>query len=277
MTERRLLSRNNSSTLQKFLPKNLKKEVYMEQEINSDLLQKVDHYTLSLVSENRLIYHFSKRILDFCLALLALIIFSPVIALVAILIKLDSPGPIFFAQDRVGTRRRIYRHVTYWQRITFRCYKFRTMVSNADPALHKSYIKALINNDYQSMAVMQGGDTRVRKLTHDPRVTHLGRILRKYSIDEIPQFINVIKGEMSLVGPRPAIPYEVEMYKPWHYRRLETKPGITGLWQVTARSTADFDEIVKLDIQYIEQQSFWLDLKILMRTPLTVLSCKGAV
>jgi lipopolysaccharide/colanic/teichoic acid biosynthesis glycosyltransferase len=151
------------------------------------------------------------------------------------------------------------------------------MVCNADPTLHKSYIKALINKDSESMAALQGGDNQIRKLTHDPRVTRLGKFLRKSSIDEIPQFINVIKGEMSLVGPRPAIPYEVEMYKPWHYRRLETKPGITGLWQVTARSTADFDEIIKLDIQYIEQQSFLFDLKILMKTPIAVLFCRGAV
>jgi lipopolysaccharide/colanic/teichoic acid biosynthesis glycosyltransferase len=124
---------------------------------------------------------------------------------------------------------------------------------------------------------MQGGDTQIRKLVNDPRVTRIGRFLRKSSIDEIPQFINVVKGEMSLVGPRPAIPYEVEMYKPWHCRRLETIPGITGLWQVTARSLVDFDEIINLDIQYIDQQSFWLDLKILIKTPKAVLFCKGAI
>ena len=250
----------------------------MQKEIGIDLIRKIDPLALNSVSENRSIYYVSKRILDFSLALLALIILSPLIVLVAILIKLDSPGPIFFKQDRVSVRlRRTYNHITYWQRITFRCYKFRTMVCNADPSLHKSYIKALIDNDCESMAALQGENTQIRKLIHDSRVTRLGRILRKSSIDEIPQFINVIKGEMSLVGPRPAIPYEVEMYKPWHYRRLETKPGITGLWQVTARSTADFDEIVKLDIQYIDQQSFWLDIKILMKTPIAVLFCKGAV
>jgi lipopolysaccharide/colanic/teichoic acid biosynthesis glycosyltransferase len=249
----------------------------MRQEIDSDFLRKIDPYSLGRVSENRFGYYFSKRVLDFCFAILFIIIFSPVMALAAVLIKLDSSGPVFFVQDRVSVRRRVYNHTTYWQRITFRCYKFRTMVCNADPALHQSYIKALISNDCEGMAVLQGGETRTRKLIHDPRITRLGRVLRKYSIDEVPQFFNVIKGEMSLVGPRPAIPYEVEMYKPWYYRRLETKPGITGLWQVTARSTADFDEIVKLDIQYIEQQSFWLDFKILMRTPLAVFSCKGAV
>jgi lipopolysaccharide/colanic/teichoic acid biosynthesis glycosyltransferase len=249
----------------------------MQQEIRSDLYPKIDLFTFSPVSEGRMIYHIAKRILDFSLALLALMILFPVMALVAILIKLDSPGPVFFIQERVGSKRRIHHRTTHWKMISFRCYKFRTMICNADPSLHKSYIKALMDNDCESMAALQGEDTQVRKLTHDPRITRLGRILRKCSIDEIPQFINVIKGEMSLVGPRPAIPYEVEMYQPWHYRRLETKPGVTGLWQVTARSSVNFDETIKLDIQYVEQQSFWLDLKILLKTPFVVLSCKGAM
>ena len=249
----------------------------MQQGITFDLLQKIDPQALSPVQASRNFYYIFKRILDFSGAFLALIVLSPLMALVAILIKLDSPGPVFFIQDRVSIKRRTQSHITYWQKATFRCYKFRTMVWNADPSLHKSYIKALIGNDCESLSVLQGGDTKTRKLIHDPRITRLGRFLRKSSIDEIPQFINVIKGEMSLVGPRPAIPYEVEMYKPWHCRRLETKPGITGLWQVTARSSCDFDEIVKLDIQYIDQQSFWLDLKILIKTPIAVLFCRGAV
>jgi lipopolysaccharide/colanic/teichoic acid biosynthesis glycosyltransferase len=249
----------------------------MHQEIGIDLLQKIDPHALCLMSANHSVYNISKRVLDITLAVLILIILSPLIALVAILIKLDSPGPILFKQDRVTVKRKIYNQVPYWQKVTFRCYKFRTMVCNADPTIHQSYIKALINNDCESMAVLQGGETQTRKLTHDRRVTRVGNFLRKSSIDEIPQFINVIKGEMSLVGPRPAIPYEVEMYKPWHCRRLETKPGITGLWQVTARSSCDFDEFVKLDIQYIDQQSFWLDLKILIKTPIAVLFCRGAV
>ena len=249
----------------------------MQQEVTFEYLRKIDPQALNPVSESRSLYYISKRILDLFIAVFALLVFSPLLALVAILIKLDSPGPVFFRQDRISVRRRTHNHISYWQKVTFRCYKFRTMVSNADQSLHKSYVKALINNDYETMAALQGEDTQIRKLTHDPRITRLGKILRKSSIDEIPQFINVIKGEMSVVGPRPAIPYEVEMYQPWHYRRLETKPGITGLWQVTARSSADFDEIIKLDIQYIDQQSLWLDLKILMKTPFTVLFCRGAV
>jgi lipopolysaccharide/colanic/teichoic acid biosynthesis glycosyltransferase len=248
----------------------------MEQEIDINILRQIDSHILRPVSGNRIIYYISKRILDFSLALLALIILSPMMAFVAILIKLDSTGPIFFVQDRVGVRRRIYNHVTYWKKKTFRCYKFRTMVCNADPSIHENYIQALINNDHESMAALQGGDTQIRKLINDHRITRIGRILRKSSIDEIPQFINVIKGEMSLVGPRPAISYEVEMYKPWHYRRLETKPGITGLWQVMGRSSVDFDEMVRLDILYIEKQSFWFDLKIIFLTPWAILSARGA-
>jgi lipopolysaccharide/colanic/teichoic acid biosynthesis glycosyltransferase len=249
----------------------------MDTEISIELLREIDPYALVPLSKSRTMYYLSKGILDVSLSIIVLIILFPVIAVIAILIKLDSPGPIFFRQERVGVRRRIYNHVPYWQKTTFLCYKFRTMVCNADPSFHRSYIKALINNDHESLATIQGGDTQLRKLVNDHRVTRLGRFLRKSSIDEIPQFINVVKGEMSMVGPRPAIPYEVEMYKPWYYRRLETKPGMTGLWQVTARSLVDFDEIINLDIQYIDQQSFWLDLKILMKTPKAVLFCKGAV
>jgi lipopolysaccharide/colanic/teichoic acid biosynthesis glycosyltransferase len=248
----------------------------MQPEITFDLLRKIDPQALDIVHRARGLYYISKRAVDFTIAFLALLFLSPLLVIVAILIKLDSPGPVIFKQDRVGVRRRKYNNVRYWQKNIFKCYKFRTMVCNADPTLHKAYIQALINNDSEGMAALQGGDTKIRKLTHDPRLTRLGRILRKSSIDEIPQFINVLKGEMSLVGPRPAIPYEVEMYKPWHYRRLETTPGLTGLWQVTARSSCDFDEIIKLDIQYIDQQSFWLDIKIILKTPIAVIFCRGA-
>ena len=249
----------------------------MQREISFDLLRELDPQALRPIAEGRTIYYFSKRVLDLILAVPALLCLSPLLAVIAILIKLKSPGPVLFVQERVGVKRKTRHHITYWQQVIFRVYKFRTMVSNADPSLHQAYVKALIDNDGKGMAQLQGKDTQIRKLVHDPRITRLGRILRKTSLDELPQLWNVIKGEMSLVGPRPAIPYEVEMYKPWHRRRLEAKPGMTGLWQVTARSSADFEEIIRLDIQYVEQQSFWLDLKILFKTPLVVISCKGAV
>jgi len=214
--------------------------------------------------------------MDVFIAILALLFFLPLMVVVAILIVIDSPGPIFFIQNRVGARRYIHNHTEKWGFITFPCIKFRTMMHNSDPSLHQAYIKAYMNNDEEGMTALQGKDTMVRKLTNDPRITRLGKFLRKTSIDELPQLINVIQGEMSLVGPRPAIPYEVEMYKPWHYHRLETMPGITGLWQVTARSSADFDDMVRIDLDYIQRQSLWFDLKILIKTPYEVILCRGA-
>jgi lipopolysaccharide/colanic/teichoic acid biosynthesis glycosyltransferase len=140
---------------------------------------------------------------------------------------------------------------------------------NSDPAIHKEYIRNLIGNKV--------GDSGAYKIKNDPRVTPIGRFLRKSSLDELPQFINVLKGEMSLVGPRPPIPYEFESYALWHRRRiLEAKPGITGLWQVDGRSRTTFDEMVRMDLRYIRNQSFWLDVKILLKTPFAVLSGDGA-
>jgi lipopolysaccharide/colanic/teichoic acid biosynthesis glycosyltransferase len=165
---------------------------------------------------------------------------------------------------------------------------------NVDSSIHQAYIKALIENDDKQMEAVQEAATRPRgsgsqnqaadshtaptqprKLVHDDRVIGPGRILRKLSLDELPQLWNVVRGDMSLIGPRPAIPYEVEMYKAWHKLRLQAQPGLSGLQQITARSS-DFDEQIKLDIAYIEQQSFWLDLKIALKTPLAILSTRGA-
>ncbi len=222
------------------------------------------------------LYFFQKRLLDLIGSIGILIFSLPIFILVAILIKADSPGPVFFVQKRVGAKRKIIDRKVVWKLTEFNCYKFRSMVCKADPSLHQAFIAALINNDEKGMALLND-NSKVRKLKHDPRVTRVGWYLRRSSIDELPQFINVLKGEMSLVGPRPAIPYEVEMYKPWYFGRLNAKPGITGLWQVTARSSVDYDEMIHLDIQYIYQQSFWTDLKILFKTPFVVLSRKGAV
>jgi lipopolysaccharide/colanic/teichoic acid biosynthesis glycosyltransferase len=165
-----------------------------------------------------------------------------------------------------------------WKKVNFQCYKFRTMRINADSSVHQAYIKALIENDEDKMTALQGApvSTQPRKLVNDPRIIPPGKILRKLSLDELPQFWNVLIGDMSLVGPRPAIPYEVEMYKRWHLRRLCAQPGITGLQQVTARCTTDFDRQVLLDIEYVEKQSFWLDVKIMLKTPLAIVSTKGA-
>jgi lipopolysaccharide/colanic/teichoic acid biosynthesis glycosyltransferase len=150
------------------------------------------------------------------------------------------------------------------------------MKINADPSIHQAYIKALIENDEAKMTALQGAPTQPRKLVNDPRVIRPGKLLRKLSLDELPQLWNILIGDMSLVGPRPAIPYEVDMYKSWHFRRLEAQPGLTGLQQVTARCTTDFDKQVQLDIDYIDNQSFWLDMKIIIKTPLAIISTKGA-
>jgi lipopolysaccharide/colanic/teichoic acid biosynthesis glycosyltransferase len=231
---------------------------------------------LCLVADSHNSYYVVKRILDVSISLVLLVLLFPLMLVIAIIIFIYSPGPVFFVQERVGAKRRYFNKYAYWNRENFRCYKFRSMKINADSTIHQSYIKALIENDEAEMTALQGAPTQPRKLVNDPRIIRPGKILRKLSLDELPQLWNVLIGDMSLIGPRPAIPYEVEMYKPWHFRRLEATPGISGLQQVTARCMADFDRQVQLDIEYIEHQSIWLDLKIILKTPLVVFSTSGA-
>lgn len=248
--------------------------------VDSNLIQnypqQFDTAVLGNITQRRLFYYYIKSIFDFIAALILLIVLSPIMGVVALAIFIYSPGPILFIQKRVGAKLCRKSGTWYWQTTEFPCYKFRSMHCNADPSLHQAYIKAYINNNQHELDSIQGNDTKIRKLIADPRITGLGKILRKTSIDELPQLWNVLRGEMSLVGPRPAIPYEVELYQPWHLRRLLTKPGMTGLWQVMGRCLRDFDESILLDIEYIEKQSFWFDLKILLKTPIVVLTCKGA-
>jgi len=221
-------------------------------------------------------YYFFKRIIDLVLSVTVLILLSPILILISLAILVYSPGPVFFVQERVGARRRFENGKYYWKKENFKIYKFRTMKVNSDSSIHQAYVKALIKNDREKMDTIQGEKTETRKLIHDPRITRPGALLRKLSLDELPQLWNVIRGEMSLVGPRPALSYEVEVYQPWHCQRFATQPGITGLQQVEARCTADFDEQVHWDIKYIENQSLWLDLKIILKTPFIVISTKGA-
>jgi len=223
-----------------------------------------------------MVYYFLKRALDIIVSAVGLIILSPLMGIIALLIVLDSPGPVFFAQKRIGASRWMCKGFSYWKKTDFYCYKFRSMKHNCDQSLHMAYMEALINHDREKMEELQGEEVDAYKLVNDPRITRMGYWLRKTSLDELPQLWNILIGDMTLVGPRPSIPYEYEMYKPWYRRRLESKQGLTGLWQVTTRSSADFDEMVKLDIEYVDNQSFWLDVIILFKTPLVVISGKDA-
>ena len=198
---------------------------------------------------------FAKRIIDIIGGIVGLLLFSPFFLIIPILIKLTSPGPVFFRQERLGL---------YGKKFTF--LKFRTMKVNNDPCVHQEYVKKLIAGEAESGGAGKACQKPVYKIMNDTRVTSVGRFLRKTSLDELPQFINVLRGEMSLVGPRPPLSYELAHYKEWHRGRLAVKPGLTGLWQVSGRSTVPFDEMVMLDLYYIENWSLALDLKIILRT-----------
>jgi len=196
--------------------------------------------------------YFVKRLLDVLVSALMLVFLSPVFLVTALAIKLDNPGPVFFKQTRVGK----------WGRL-FTMYKFRSMIVGADKMKEQ-----LLDQDES------GGVTF--KMKHDPRITRTGRIIRKLSLDELPQLWNVLKGDMSLVGPRPPVPKEVAEYEYADRRRLDAIPGITCIWQVSGRSEIDFKGQVRLDVQYIENQSFWGDIKLLLKTIPAVLLGKGA-
>jgi len=227
-------------------------------------------------TQDRSFYYFLKRLIDILFTIPALVVLAPVLAIIAACIALDSRGPVFFIQKRIRSRRVRTPDGWHWELVEFPCFKFRTMFHKCDQNLHKAYVCAYIKNDENEMTKIQGTKTEVRKLVHDPRVTRMGAFLRKTSLDELPQFFNVLKGDMTLVGPRPPIPYEVEMYEPWHNHRLDTPAGLTGLWQISKRSACNFDEMVRLDLEYIQKQSIGLDLEIMFKTPLAVLKKKGA-
>jgi lipopolysaccharide/colanic/teichoic acid biosynthesis glycosyltransferase len=204
--------------------------------------------------------------IDVAGSLVMLVLLAPVLLMIAAAIKASSRGPVLYRQKRVGQ---------YGQFFTF--LKFRSMHIDNDHRVHKEYVTQLITSQMKSEVSDRDGDP-VYKLTNDRRVTGLGKFLRRSSIDELPQLINVLQGNMSLVGPRPPIPYELEAYQTWHRRRLlEVKPGITGLWQVTGRSRVKFDEMVRLDLRYATSWTPWLDFKILLRTPFAVIRGGGAV
>jgi exopolysaccharide biosynthesis polyprenyl glycosylphosphotransferase len=216
-----------------------------------------------------------KRMMDIAGSIVGLILFSPLFLLIPALVKLSSPGPVLFRQERVGLNGKLFTFL-----------KFRTMYVNNDAKVHQEYVKKLIAGEVDDKNGSSGGNgdqadrgerRPVFKIQNDSRITPIGHVLRKTSMDELPQFINVLLGDMSLIGPRPPIPYEVQNYDCWHLSRiLEVKPGITGLWQVMGRSSTTFDEMVRLDIRYSREWTLWLDIKILCKTPWAVVRGKGA-
>jgi lipopolysaccharide/colanic/teichoic acid biosynthesis glycosyltransferase len=230
--------------------------------------QSVDFYLFPELHEGRasiVWYEAVKRGLDIVGSLTLVILLAPLLAAVALAVKATSRGPVIFRQVRIGRKMK-----------PFMILKFRTMHANADHGIHHNYVTWFITASDRNKT--QGTEKeKVFKLTNDPRITPIGQFLRKTSLDELPQLWNVLKGDMSLVGPRPPLWYELQQYKPWHrHRVLEAKPGITGLWQVKGRSRTTFDEMVRLDLRYARTKSFWVDIKILLATPIAVIRGKGA-
>jgi lipopolysaccharide/colanic/teichoic acid biosynthesis glycosyltransferase len=197
-----------------------------------------------------------KRVLDVAIALVVIIVLSPVIAVLALLIRLTSSGPALFRQERLGQGER-----------SFTLMKLRTMQANNDDRIHREYIAKLLTEEEEPPALRNG----LYKLDRDPRITTMGAWLRATSLDELPQLFNVLRGEMSLVGPRPVLSWEADMFQPADRERFEVKPGITGLWQVSGRNKLTFREALALDVEYVRRRSTWLDLSILVRTAPAVL------
>ena len=213
----------------------------------------------------RRIYPLIKRLFDFVVSLISLILLTPLLILIAIVIRLDSPGPSIFRQTRIGKGNK-----------PFTCYKFRTMTDDADQTVYEQFIKDVMHRDPSSGNDSKDVPFRLKTGWNDPRITRVGRFLRVASLDELPQLFNVLKGEMSLVGPRPDMPLSVEGYTKDERRRLEVLPGITGLWQTSGRADLTVRQMFELDARYVDQQSLWLDLKIFLKTIPVVISRKGA-
>jgi lipopolysaccharide/colanic/teichoic acid biosynthesis glycosyltransferase len=220
----------------------------------------------------RRLYFVVKRALDYFGAAVLVLLSLPLTILIAVLIKIETPGPVFFTQQRVGSKRRYKNGECTWEIRTFRVYKFRTMAHNTDQSLHIAYIRAFAHN----LAARSAERSAQFKLSNDPRITRIGRLLRTTSLDELPQLLNILRGEMSLVGPRPVPIYEAAEYRPQDWQRLAALPGLTGLWQITGRSQVPFDEMIRMDLEYVRRQSLWFDLKILLGTIPAVLLCRGA-
>jgi len=201
------------------------------------------------------LYPIAKRVMDVVLALVALVALSPLMALIALAVKLDSPGPAIFRQTRVGR----------WGR-DFTMYKFRSMRVDADDLLHREFAKNYINGDTAKIGIPSASGQIVYKPNGDNRITRVGKFLRQTSLDELPNLVNVLKGEMSVVGPRPVVRYEVEQYSKWHLQRLAVLPGLTGLPQIRGRGRLTFEKAIRLDLEYIERRCLLLDIEIVLQT-----------
>jgi len=227
-----------------------------------DLINDVqDNYVLSVRRGLPRRIAIGKRLFDLVVCIVFLPFLLIMMAMIAILIVLDSPGSPFFVQERVGKDRR-----------RFRIYKFRTMCSDHDPKIDQAFMQAYVSG---RLGDVQSGETAIYKPMANDSITRLGRILRKTSLDELPQVANILRGEMSLIGPRPNVIWEVDNYKEWHYRRLDVLPGITGYAQVHGRSSIPFDQIVRYDIEYIQNYSWQMDFRIIWLTFLAVLKRSG--
>jgi lipopolysaccharide/colanic/teichoic acid biosynthesis glycosyltransferase len=231
------------------------------------LFEPISNDKLYLDLKHHKLASLARRMLDIIGSFMLLVLCLPVLIIIAVAIKFTSKGPILFRQTRIGQ---------FGQYFTF--LKFRSMYTDADPRVHQQYVQKFIlqskNGSGAPETLKQDG---FFKLSQDPRITPVGRFIRTTSLDELPQLFNVLRGTMSLVGPRPPIPYEAEHYDMWHRRRvLEAKPGITGLWQVQGRSRTTFEDMVRLDLHYIDERSLWTDLKLLLQTLWTVIRCEGA-
>jgi lipopolysaccharide/colanic/teichoic acid biosynthesis glycosyltransferase len=229
--------------------------------------QEFDPLLIDKTNDYDVFFHLGKRCIDILGSITGILIFSPLMLITCLAVKINSPGPVIFKQIRLGRKGK-----------PFLFYKFRSMHFNADDVIHREYVTKLIKGNCHEDLNQLDADKPLYKIKSDPRVTRVGKFIRKTSIDELPQFFNVLRGDMSLVGPRPPLLYEVETYKPWHLRRiLDKKPGITGLWQVEGRSRTSFDDMVRLDVQYIKRCSLLLDFKVLLKTVKVVILRVGAV
>ena len=218
-------------------------------------------------------YVYAKRCFDVVVSVALLVILAPAMLLIAALILVESGRPVFHVQERVGARRRRESRSIRWQVRSFRMFKFRTMFRGAEASkIHEEFVRAFVAGDIGSNG---DGGTRF-KLGNDPRVTRVGRVLRATSLDELPQLFNVLAGTMSLIGPRPVPEYEVASYEERHWERLAALPGMSGTWQVEGRGRVSFEEMVRMDIEYVRRESLWLDVKLLVRTIPAVLTLRGA-